>query len=406
MELLVLPDGKFTCSCCARCCYDWHVELLDEEIVRVSSLPWPAGDEMHGKRATLLHAGKTYLAKRDDASCVFLNRTNGLCRIHEKFGTDSKPLGCKLYPFQIVPTTKNEATVTARFDCPRVRQNIGEPHAAAVPELRGYERQLRLAEPFDERTRNGFKPEQIEFICEFAGIMLAGFADDRQRSLFLLQLCDWLESVRPSEVDRATLAKQFPSMKSAIETAMSGTCRRPNLFHRVAFRTLLGLYLRRDEDVLNGLAGRTSRLIGMIAIVVGIGRLSTLGRHHPRSRLTKAKLFRGRQTMENAEVFALLWNLIRDKLASQQFMGSANPNHDFLRGLRSMALLYPLVSAVARCVAADRGSTVISVSDVDYAVGAIGHAFGRSPILAQPLVGSLEKLLLDRRNFTRLSSTV
>ncbi|MBV8781882.1 MAG: YkgJ family cysteine cluster protein, partial [Phycisphaerae bacterium] len=111
------------------------MQLIDDEAQRVRNLKWPEDDPTRGRAAVFEHGGKAWLAKDAQGDCVFLNHTTKLCRIHETFGEATKPLGCRLYPFQIVPTFDNEATVSARFDCPRVRENVGKPHADALPEL-------------------------------------------------------------------------------------------------------------------------------------------------------------------------------------------------------------------------------------------------------------------------------
>jgi hypothetical protein len=65
-------------------------------------------------------------------------------------------------------------------------------------------------------------------------------------------------------------------------------------------------------------------------------------------------------------------------------------------------LLYPLVLAVAKYNAGNRGASQIEPEDVDGAVAAIDHSFGRSAVLSQSHVRSLECTLLEPTAFTRL----
>ena len=44
----------------------------------------------------------------------------------------------------------------------------------------------------------------------------------------------------------------------------------------------------------------------------------------------------------------MVWRLVRNKLESYSFLGVADGNRDFLVGLRSLALLYPLTLAAAK----------------------------------------------------------
>src|SRR4051794_21060190 len=129
MKLQVLDDERFTCGSCTNCCRHWHVELLPGEEQRIAGLKL-----VNDQNVLLRHAGKTFLAHRPNGACVFLNESNGRCLIHEQFGADPKPLGCRLFPFQISPTFPGAATVTARYECPTVRKNHGEPHSNALPD--------------------------------------------------------------------------------------------------------------------------------------------------------------------------------------------------------------------------------------------------------------------------------
>jgi hypothetical protein len=94
--------------------------------------------------------------------------------------------------------------------------------------------------------------------------------------------------------------------------------------------------------------------------------------------------------------------MVRNRLESFQFMGSANGGVDFLEGLRSLALLYPLVLAAARYSCVSRGAGELASSDVDYAVTAIEHSFGRQPMLHTRPMRSLQRRLVQPSTFARL----
>jgi len=142
------------------------VELLTDEIDRVKNLAWPKEDPLHGTPAVMKHSGRTYLAHAPDGVCVFLNRQTNLCRIHAEFGVDAKPLGCRLYPFQISPTFEGEATISPRYTCPTVRQNIGAPHAEALPELRQLAKRMQFPAFFDQATTCNLDRDQTYAVCE------------------------------------------------------------------------------------------------------------------------------------------------------------------------------------------------------------------------------------------------
>jgi Fe-S-cluster containining protein len=406
MKLRILEGENFSCHSCTNCCRDWHVELLAGEAERIGKLAWPDQDELRGADFFLQHAGKTFLAHRADGSCIFLNLANGRCRIHEQFGADVKPLGCRLFPFQITPTFDGEASVSARYDCPTVRKNVGASHADQLHELRRYAHEMRLADSFDDATCCNLERDQIQAVVEFVATLMNAFSTDAQRALFIAYLCDALETMQVEELDRTTLAKMFPLLKQQVESTTAGQTRRPGRMQRLAFRTILGMYLRRDEDVLNRRASRAGRALAMMNLVIGGGNFRRLGLNHPAGKLRKAKLFNSPTQPHDASTFALHWRMIRNKLESFSFMGPANGGRNFLLGLRSLALLYPLVAAVAKYSAANRGAASIEPQDVDYAVGAIEHSFGRSAVLNQLWIASLEKLLLQPDAFTRLAMSI
>jgi Fe-S-cluster containining protein len=402
MKLLVLEEPRFTCSTCATGCRNWHVELLSDEIARVKNLAWPAGDPLVGVVGVMQHAGRTYLAHAPDGVCVFLNRSNNLCRIHAEFGVDVKPLGCRLYPFQIAPTFEGEATISPRYTCPTVRKNIGVSHREALPELRELAAKMQLPGYFDQATTCNLDRDQTYAVCEFAATLMSAFPQNDQRALFLIALCDFLSSLTADELDREELARAFAPIKAGVEAVAAAPGKKVGWFTRLAFRMYLGLHLRRDEDVLDGRAGRLQRVTAMMAFVAGRGGFSGLGVVHPTGTLSKSRLFRPELSSNDASLFELHWRMISTKLMSLHFMGSANHGRDLLAGLRSLALLYPLVASAAKYRAGNRGSTAIETEDVDYAVGVIEHNFGRSRVLAQPFARAIEKLLLDPDVFVRV----
>jgi Fe-S-cluster containining protein len=404
VKLTVLPNERFSCNGCTNCCrYWWHIECLPGERERIERQKWTDALRPPGDWFTV-RGGRTYLAHGSDGACVFLNQQTGRCTIHETFGGTVKPLGCQLYPFQISPTFPGEATVTTRHDCPTVRRNQGAPHADELPTLRKFATELHLGAGFTDLTCCHLTREQITAVVEFLSALMNGFDTDEQRAVFIAWTADWISTLNADQLDRAALAQTFGPLKQLVEASTRGPTRRPGLIARFAFRTLLALHLRRDEDVLDGRASRLGRMIAMLKVVLGFGGFRQLGVQHPAGSLRKAALFR--QADRPHVRFELLWRVVRTKLESFQFMGQGNGGKDFLEGLRSLAMLQPLVLATARYAAANRGSAGIEEQDIDYAIAAIEHSFGRQAVLKQGFVRSIEKLLMDHDLFVRLLRTV
>lgn len=406
MKLRVLPTEHFTCHSCTNCCRHWHVELIEGEADRLTKCRWPQGDPLAGASVLLRHSGKTFVAHRLDGACIFLNESNGRCRIHEQFGAAAKPLGCRLFPFQVAPTFDGEATVIGRFDCPTIRQNKGAAHADELPAIRQLLPSIHLPPAFDENDRCHLEKDQIQAATEFVVTMLPGLDGDERKALFIAYLCDGIAATMAEDLDRGALARAYPILRNEVEQVMSTNARRPGMAARMSFRMLLGMYLRRDEDVLDGRAGRVGRAIAMGMVVLGFGNIRRLGVNHPIAGVHRARLFSPTPMLVAPGAFELFWRMVQVRLESLQFMGSAAGGRNFIEGLRMLVLLYPLVRAAARIAAEGRGASQVGPQDVDFAVAAIEHSFGRLAVLNQSSNRSVERLLIERAIFTRLARTV
>jgi Fe-S-cluster containining protein len=399
MKLHVVQGQRFSCHSCTDCCRNWHVELLEGEAEAITQLPWRDGDPMAGRGESVLRraAGKTYLEHASDGACVFLNTDSGKCRIHERFGGSAKPRGCQLFPFHLATTFPGQVSATLRYECPSARKNIGQELSEQRSDVQRVASSLTLGKPFDELTCDLMEEEQVRAIAEFAAMMLGAFEGDDQKAMFLGFLTLWLAEQDPRVLDRASLGAALEGMQTLAAATLEESTRPPGTVARLAFRTLWGLHLRRDEDVLDGRASRAGRLLAMTRLSLGYGSPHGLGVAHPAASTRAAKLFRKPHAFAGDGVMELHWRMVKQKLLSLQFMGSGNGGRDTLRGLRSVALLYPMVVASAKhASAARRGGEPgpIEAQDVDVAVAAIEHGFGRSRVLASPAVLRIEELLL------------
>src|SRR5690242_8209962 len=105
MSLPVLPLPvlqNWDCHSCGNCCREYDVAVTEEERKRIESQGWGADPEI-GRRPLVVRSGPWWsrsfrLSHRGDNGCIFLTADNR-CRIHERFGADSKPLACRLFPF-------------------------------------------------------------------------------------------------------------------------------------------------------------------------------------------------------------------------------------------------------------------------------------------------------------------
>lgn len=406
MHLNVLPNENFSCQCCAKCCHHWHVAFQPGEIETIEALDWPDEHaDLRGIAFTQDIKGDKYLKHAADDACVFLNRETGLCRIHDVFGEDAKPLGCRVFPFHITSPFPGQIHVTGRCDCPTIRQNEGKPHAEHRNDILRYAKSVKLR-PFSDRVMAGLARPDIERITRFIAETIEDMKLNDERALFMHFFLNYLEANEKAPRTKM-LNDVVPAMRELIDNTLDTFDEEPpTSAAQVAFRGLLATYLRRDEDVVDGRAGRLQRTAAIYRTVRGKGNFRELGVNHKRGNLKDAKLFRQPFDVADEHATDLLWRVVCGKLRALQFMGDANLGADIFSGLRSLSLFYPLVIAVAKYSQAAEDKPAIDADDIDYAVEAIEHSFGRSKVLATTLSRRHEAMLSQQEHYVPIVLTM
>ncbi len=96
---------------------------LDLRVIQEKGVPCALKRDEDGELVTM----------RENGTCVFL-RDDGLCRVHSELGIESKPLGCRQFPFMIRPTPDG-IVVGVSFFCTAVQQNAGRPLEEHIGEI-------------------------------------------------------------------------------------------------------------------------------------------------------------------------------------------------------------------------------------------------------------------------------
>src|SRR5262245_47696038 len=175
-----LPTWQnWDCRGCGNCCRDYQVAVTEEERARIEAQGWDKDPAFAGK-PLFVRKGPWWkqrwrLNHAPDGACIFLS-PEGRCRIHEKFGGDTKPLACRVYPFVLVPAG-DHWRVGLRYACPSAAGNIGSP--LAEHRLEGFA--LELAQqtslgdrPYKPRLKAGQSVEWsalVRFVQALADIM-------------------------------------------------------------------------------------------------------------------------------------------------------------------------------------------------------------------------------------------
>ncbi len=402
-----ISNRDYSCTGCGQCCRRWHVYLPAPERERLARLNWAAEDRIPEKRTVLINRLE-YIAHTRTGECIYLESEKNTCNIHRKFGYDAKPLGCKVYPYNIATTFPGKFSVIGRFDCPAVRANRGRPMRQAVDDIRAFIKQMGLTGGFDEGALNGLAKESVRQILPALEKYVLDNAElaAADKMIVAAIAANRLEVLGNVFLNNVELPEILPSFfKRLISDHQTIKPRRLGAFEQWRFLSVLSAFLRRDEEVAGkGFAARFKRAAAMFKVYFGKANLRALGAEHPDFSLDRKTLFSTPVTDAAGESWQLLFDLVKSRLEAFQFFGPANYNLTFFPGLRSLFVLFPLVMATAKwhALARDPRRCVITPADVDYAVAAIDHSFGRSDLLRFGFIAALSRQLGEPDNFIRL----
>ena len=201
--------------------------------------------------------------------------------------------------------------------------------------------------------------------------------------------------------DMPTMHEVMPSfVEKSVQMGVGREWEALGAFWRAVFRIWLASYLRRDEEMVGrSPVLRLARTWALARVFLGGGSFRALGSEHPATGIGRSLLFPGLRraqpeppVAEGGEAWECYWRFVASRLAALQFFGVSYYGWGFFTGLRALSQTYAHVLAAARCHAVDRGVDNIEAVDVQYAVGAVDHSFGRSRLLEPARMRMVEKL--------------
>ncbi len=136
--LQIVPDQRFDCRSCGRCCRSWNITFSQADHERLSKIEWGTiFPELAGKEL-FVPAGEEngkpiwrFALRRHDDACWFLDEESR-CRMHAHLGGEKKAIVCRAFPFSIAHTEAG-AFASLRFNCPTV---VAGDHGRPVSEQR------------------------------------------------------------------------------------------------------------------------------------------------------------------------------------------------------------------------------------------------------------------------------
>ena len=388
INLLLGPGLRCGCVRCGDCCR-WRLVSLDQpEVERLQRLQWPSP---LGMNAVCRIGGHPYLAHRANGDCIYLDPQKSLCRLELQHGHSAKPVGCRVYPLNLVTVLPDTVSCGVRFDCPAIQQGAGKLLAEQRPRITGFVAEMGFDGQVDGESLAGLSPETVTRLAEFLSEVATGEdATPATGGVAMLLVVRRLRGLGATFLnDWTTLREVLPSLRNRMraEAAALLACpRRPGAFNRGLFRLCFAGYLRRDQYfVAQPFRARLRRTWHLLRIFFGGGRFSALAPEHPDA--PPPALGRGVRIEAEPAAWTVWRRWLDGRLRTLQFFGRAWYHGSFFDGADALAATAPLIVAAAVAHAAGRGQggtiIVVTAADVEYAVGAIDHGFGRSALHMQ-----------------------
>lgn len=388
LELPVLQN--WACRSCGECCKRHLVEITDEERRRILAQGWEHDADLRGVSTVvrLSRWSKRWrLNHTADGSCVFL-QTNGLCRIHAKYGESAKPLACRVYPYAFHPAGKKIA-VSVRYSCPSVVLNHGPSIASNEKEVRRLAKDVVPERPRAERVPAISRRNTLDWpdFLKLRDTLEQSFADPATGFLRnLLGAVFWVSLVGQSSFTKIRgprldeyLSLVVPAAAAEVPSDLAEFVA-PTDVGRIMFRLLVGQYARLETtaDLNHPWRARRRNLGGLIRMATGKGQLP------PFRPELKPVPFTALETPYGwpAPADELFTRYLRTKIRGLHFCGPAYYNVPFAEGFFALALVVPVTLYLARWLAAGEGRSAITDDDLRAALAMADHHHGYTPLLA------------------------
>jgi lysine-N-methylase len=385
---------NWDCHVCGTCCKEYLVTVTDEERRRIEAQGWDRDPDFAGlplfAREGPPWARRYHLNHRPDGSCVFL-RENGRCRIHERFGYETKPLACRLFPFVLVPVA-DHWRVGLRFACPSAAASKGRPLSGHDPDLERFAAMLAEREGLQPRPDGTLLPppplqggQRVDWpdLLRFVQALLVLLKNRRDRMerrlrkcLALADLCREarirkLQGTRLTEfleVVVANLEKEVPVEPTAVPE--------PSWVGRVLFRQAVAVFTRKDHGPNRGVVkhGRLGLLLAAWRFAHGRGTIPAMHGWLPETTFEAIEAPRGPLPEAVEQVLERYYAL---KAGSLQFCGPAYFGLSFWEGFEALAATFPVLLWVTR--AFDR---LPPTEAVTRALSIVDDHFGFNRVLA------------------------
>jgi lysine-N-methylase len=359
---------NWDCHGCGDCCREYHVGISEAERQRIVDQGWEKEPEFQGlplfRRYGPPWRRTTAINQHKDGTCIFLSKDQR-CRIHERFGSEAKPLPCRLYPFVIIPAG-NQWRIGMRFACPSAASNRGRKANEHLVGMQTQLAELLVREELGDRPASpielGLGPPNLQgwrkvswsdldqFIDALSAIVRNSADPMELRIRKLLSLTRLCRNARFDTI-QGTRLKEFLNILTASLDADTprdpASLPPPGWIGRVLFRQALAVYTRKDQGRKRGLSrkGRVALLLAACRFVWGSGPVPKLHAGLPDGEFERLEERAGPLPCEAEQVLERYYTV---KVESLQFCGRANFRVGFWEGVESLALTYPITMWLRR----------------------------------------------------------
>ena len=386
-----LPWQKYSCHGCGDCCRDFTVQLRERDLKKLSSQGWA---ERFGTEVVQSFRGQSYLSRKDDGSCVFLNG-EGLCKIHAEFGFSEKPIACQVFPFNIAPD-ESGVRVGLNFLCKSVQRNEGSAlgthqkdirrFVQAIPELSRPAPDPLLASGETTASRSEItklvdcldqwlsRPD-LEFLEKLDGLaFIATCLGDATlttvRNERFSELLDTLFSVLQEELRLQPIASPSRRQERLLRQAVFTRTEDPRIgTGKGRFRSTVS-QLRRNRAMRLG-RGRTPFLTAELPSGVDFRAVAGVAGCE--------------DSPDLASIAELFTRYLRATLHAGRAWGSAYYGWSVTDGLQAVVLNTACILWIAKLSSASESRTVALLKDYQLAIGRVDRQAGRAPWLGNPV---------------------
>ena len=392
MKLELPTLQNWSCHNCSGCCHQHLIEITEEERTRIEQQGWSESEELKTDQPVIVsfRSGlKTSyrLAHQSNGACVFLME-NGLCRIHAKFGEHAKPLACRVYPYAYHPAGNN-ITVSLRFSCPSVVENLGISVKKQKPELQQIAQQLVPVDFEKMEAPKVHKNDQVSW-KEFLKLPLTlKRLFQQEEKPFLTKLTeaihfvDLIEETTLSNLQSAQVSELMDLLRESVALQVQEEKRdeqRPGRTAQMIFRMICARYCRKDTvSQHKGIRERANMLLSAFRFARGKGEIPRLQESLPVGEFSKLEQSFGILSSEENELWTRYFLV---KIPGLHFCGPSYYNYNFVEGFRSFLLIFPVTMWLSRWIASGKGRSHRELKDLQLALTISDHQHGYSPAFA------------------------